>query len=164
MSWLLWFTAALVSLLIVVLAIGYSLPETVSVTRSRMIAAPPERVFALVTDVAGQTAWRRDVRSVELGSDGKSWTEKTRDGATIRFQETVREVPGRFAVSFTSDRGFGGAWDGRFEADGAGTRITMTERVTIPNPVFRLMARVLRITERFMDDYLDALTRAAAGP
>ncbi len=161
MSWLLWFTAALATFVIVALGIGYSLPETASVTRSRIVAAPPERVFALVTDVAGQPAWRQDVGSVELSNDGKSWTEKTQDGATISFRETAREAPTRFAVSFTSDRGFSGEWDGRFGASGAGTQVSMTERVTIPNPVFRLMARVLRITERFMDDYLDALARAA---
>jgi hypothetical protein len=153
--------AVLIVIVALVLAAGFLLPRQSSAMRSAFIPAPPDRVFALVTEVGAQAAWRRDVASVEVSSDGKSWTEKTRDGATIEFTETGREADRSFSLSFRSSQGISGTWTGRFEAAGDGTAVSFVETVDVPNPVFRLLGRLFDFTGKHMDAYVDDLRQAA---
>jgi hypothetical protein len=144
---------------------GFFLPATTEIRRQADLAAPLDRVFTLVTDVAGQSAWRSDVGSVAMAPDGRVWVETAPDGSTISFQQTALE-PGRlFAIAYQSSRGFEGVWEGRFEAlPNDGVRLSLMERVTIQSPITRALGRLFAPPGAHADLYLKDLTAALAKP
>lgn len=143
-----------------VLIWGAFLPSTVSATRSAVLRASVDTVFARVADPAGQTTWRTDVSAVTMEPGGTAWTETTRGGIVIRFEEVTREAPARYAIRFASPQGFDGAWEGVFAAEGENTRVTFTETVTNPSLIGRILARLFAPPGAHIDRYLADLTVA----
>jgi uncharacterized protein YndB with AHSA1/START domain len=143
-----------------VLIAGLLLPATRSATVVATLPAPPERVWALITDVRGQTAWRRGVRAV--AGDAAAWTETT-DHGQIAFTTTAQEPPTRWALAFTGPT-FSGTWEGRLEPDGTGTRITVTESVTTPGRIGRVVARLLVSPAALARTWCDEVAAALARP
>ena len=143
---------------------GFFLPATTEIRRQADLAAPLDRVFALVTDVAGQSAWRSDVGSVSMAPDGRAWVETAPDGSTIAFRTTALEQGRLFAIAYQSSRGFEGVWEGRFEALPNGTRLDLMERVTIQSPITRALGRLFAPPGAHADLYLKDLEAALAKP
>ncbi|MCA3560955.1 MAG: SRPBCC family protein [Aestuariivirga sp.] len=148
----------------VVLIAGLLLPRTTEANRSVVLPVPVERVFAKVADAAGQANWRSDIGRIEMASDGQNWVEQTSDGDRIAFRIEESLPNERFAISYVSARGFNGEWTGRFTPQGEGTRLEVTERVTIPNPVFRLIGRLVAPPGSHTDLYLADLGKALMPP
>lgn len=138
-----------------------SLPAEATASRTALIAAPVERVFALATDVAGQAAWRRDVARVEVAPGGAEWVEHTRQGLAIAFREERRE-PGLYAIAFASPQGFSGRWEGRFAAEAGATRVEVVETVRTEGLIARAMARFFAPAGAHVDLWLQDLAAAAA--
>jgi uncharacterized protein YndB with AHSA1/START domain len=163
MSWLLVGGAALAGALLVVVGVGAALPRAHVASRAARLPAPPERVWALLTDVAAYPRWRGDVTAVELlpPRDGRAaWRETSRHGK-ITFETTEADPPRRL-VSRIADAGlpFGGAWEYQLTPDGVGTRIVVTERGEVYNPVFRFVSRFVMGHTATIDAFLRALGRA----
>jgi hypothetical protein len=154
--------AIILTLFAAVIVAGLLLPRTSEASRSVLLPATPDKAFAKVADAAGQSSWRSDIGSIEMAADGKSWVENTRDGDRITFRLEESAPNERFSISYASARGFSGEWTGRFTAEGTGTRLEVTERVTIPNPVFRLIGRILAPPGSHTDLHLADLARALA--
>lgn len=150
----------LAALAAAVVIAGLLLPRTSEASRSVLLPVPPEQAFAKVADTAGQASWRSDIGSIDMAPDGKSWVENTRDGDRISFRLEESVPNDRFSISYVSARGFSGEWTGRFAAEGTGTRLDVTERVTIPNPVFRLIGRIIAPPGSHTDLHLADLARA----
>jgi hypothetical protein len=143
---------------IVVLVIGFCLPREFVATRTTIISAPSDHVFGVVTDPISQPIWRSDL--IEVRDDGEGqWTEIPKRGDPIRFAEIRREVPYLYEIEFSSQQGFAGKWVGTFESVSRGTRVTFTETIVVSNPIFRVIARLFRLPDKFMDDYLASLRR-----
>lgn len=158
-------TAAVLAVLIAaVLIAGLLLPRTAEASRSVLLPVPPDQAFAKVADTAGQANWRSDIASIELAPDGKSWVENTRGGDRIAFRLEDSVPNERYAISYVSARGFSGEWTGRFAAEGTGTRLEVTERVTILNPVFRLIGRLVAPPGSHTDLHLADLAKALTPP
>jgi uncharacterized protein YndB with AHSA1/START domain len=162
MKWLLIVLGALVVLGIVAVAVGYSLPVKHTARRSATISAPDSAVWAVITDPGAFPGWRGKVASVELlpSVEGRqSWREKGSDGAIT--YEVMRAEPPRRLVTRIADRDlpFGGEWEYELAPDGSGTRITITERGEVYNPIFRFVSRFLMGHTATIDDYLRALGR-----
>jgi hypothetical protein len=150
----------LIAVGVALFAVGAALPATTTAERTLRIAAPPAILWAKVTDVAGQAQWRRDVQSIEMIDGGRRWIERTKAGDSIAFSLVERREMERFAIAYQSERGFSGQWVGSFQADGGGARLSMTETVTVPNPLMRLIARVVAPPGSHLDLYLADLTAA----
>lgn len=150
--------------LAVVLVWGWQLPATASATRTALIRAPVDVVFARVADPAGQAAWRRDVAAVTVDEGGRRWTENTAQGIAIHFTEITREEPERYSIAFASPQGFTGKWEGVFAAEGGETRVTFTETVTTPGLVGRILARLFAPPGAHVDRYLADLKAAVESP
>lgn len=158
-------TAAVLAVLAAAVVIaGLLLPRTSEARRSVLLPVPPDQTFAKVADTAGQASWRSDIGSIDMAPDGMRWVENTKDGdrITFRLEESVPNE--RFAISYVSARGFSGEWTGRFAAEGTGTKLDVTERVTIPNPVFRLIGRIIAPPGSHTDLHLADLARALSPP
>ena len=115
-------TLALVAL--VVVAIGYMLPQNHRVSRERTFPANAETLFAQITDVAAYPEWRTGVTRVEILAPVNglvSFRESGSDDDIAFVMETVE--PGRRVVSRITDKSlpFGGSWTYELTPAGGGT-------------------------------------------
>ncbi|HEV8216582.1 MAG TPA: SRPBCC family protein [Gemmatimonadaceae bacterium] len=163
MKWIVVVAGTLAALIALVALIGAMLPRDHVASVTARIAAAPADVWATITTPADFPTWRSDVKRVELlpaTATGPSWREHGSNGA-ITFAVEAWEPPTRY-VGRIADKGlpFGGAWEYRLEPDGAsGTRVTITERGSIYNPIFRFVSRFFMGYTGTMKSYLHALAR-----
>lgn len=146
-----WIVLVLVVLALLVLGVGLLLPSDFEVKRSAAIAAPPEKVYALVENPrhwAKWTVWNRRDPAMKMtysGSEagqgaGWSWESATEGNGTMVF--TRAEPPRRidYELSFPE---FGMTSQGEllFDPHGGGTRVTWTNRGDVgANPLNRYFA------------------------
>lgn len=153
--------AILAGLVVLAMAIGAILPKAHVASRTVRVNAAPDQVWQAMTDVNAFPLWRRDVVAVESlsGAPKLSWRETDRHKQNITLVATQFEPP-RKMITRIADRNlpFGGEWQYDLAPDGDGTRVTITERGEIYNPVFRLVARFILGYHKTMDGYLAALS------
>jgi uncharacterized protein YndB with AHSA1/START domain len=162
MKYLLWSLVTLVVIAGLITVIGYLLPAAHTASRDALIAAPAPDVFATISDVVRYPDWWSDISRVEM---------LTADGGRVRFREhmssgpVVMEVeqattPSRFVTRIADpDQPFGGTWTFELVPAGSGTRVTITERGEVYNPIFRFMSRFIFGYTGTMESCLAALTR-----
>jgi hypothetical protein len=101
------------------------------------------------------------VQSVDvLSTEGAlRWREVGGDG-TITYERTEEQRPRRL-VSRIADETlpFGGSWTYDLAPEGGGTRVTITERGYVTNPLFRFMARFVFGHHRTQEEFLRGLGR-----
>ena len=161
MKWLLVVIAVLVLIVAVVVIVGYMLPRDHVASTAATIPAPPDSVWEALTEVRDYPRWRPGVRSVDvLSTEGAlRWREKTGDG-DITFERTEEQRPRRLAARITDeDLPFGGSWTYELAPEANGTRLTITERGFVTNPLFRFMSRFVFGHHRTQEDFQRALGR-----
>jgi uncharacterized protein YndB with AHSA1/START domain len=173
MRWLAYAAVAIVALVLVVAIVGALLPRDHVVAAAARIAAPPADVWKVVTDPAAFPTWRPDVKRVDVlpaaPNGGRlAWREHGGNGA-IAFAVDAAEPPSRLVTRITDDGlPFGGSWEWRIAADGDGaSRVTIVERGSVHNPIFRFASRFVLGHDATMNAQLRALGRrfgAAADP
>jgi len=154
--------AALILLVLVVVAIGYMLPQNHSASRERTYSATPDALFTLITNPASYPEWRTGVKRVEIlppVSGLLSFRESGSDG-DIAFVMEIPE-PGRRVVSRIADTNlaFGGRWTYELTPAGGGTVLRITEDGEVYNPLFRFMSRFVFGHYKSIDQYLEDLER-----
>lgn len=163
MKLLLVIVATLILLTLLSGLVGALLPATRTAAHAREIAAPPERVWRVLTDIAGQPAWRPELAAVEVLSSEKGrerWIERPRRGPEIRFSTQSRVEAREWIIIFSGPAE--GSWRGRLEPLPHGrTRLQVEESATVRNPWLRLMARVAFDPQRFLKEHCDRLATAA---
>ena len=145
--------------------VGLTLPETHQAACSARFNAPPSRVFEIITDVKSYPQWRSDVQSVEVlteSQDGLRFTEHSHERPEpITYRVEERKSPTLFKVRVDDESlGFGATWTYMLQPFEGGTSLTITEDGEIPNPLFRVVARVLFKPTDAMDRYLHDLATA----
>lgn len=161
MKWVLVAVAALAALALIVAIAGWSLPVAHVATRQAALAAPPDAVWKIITDVEAFPAWRTDVKRVErvAGADALTWIEHGRSGA-LRLKVEASDPPRRLVTRIADPSlPFGGTWTYELAPSAGGTTITVTENGEIYNPIFRAMARFVFGYDATMTSYLDALRK-----
>ena len=151
----------LVAAAAIVTAVGYALPVAHVATRDAVVNAAPEVVFARISDPAQYRLWRPDLDSVEvLGTEPLRWREHS-GGDTIAYEAIERSAPRRFVTRIADpDLPFGGTWTWELQPEGAGTRVTITERGEVYNPIFRFMSRFVFSRTATMEKVLRQLPNA----
>ena len=165
MRWLWIVIAVLVGIPLLLALVGSFLPRDHVAQMTRELSAPPERVWALVSDVEGTPKWRKDVTAVtvEPGPGPMRFTENSKHGE-IPFELVTQEPPRRQVVRIVDEKQpFGGTWTWELEAIDNGTRLTITEEGFIKNPVFRVLSRLFFPPTATMEKYLGDLSRALGG-
>ncbi|MBD0372646.1 MAG: SRPBCC family protein [Pyrinomonadaceae bacterium] len=168
--WILVPVAVLTSMLFIIVAVGLSIPRQHVASRTLKTNQSPEAVWRAITDYEGQPAWRKDVKRVERlpDKDGREvWREVYEKGSPITL-ETAESAAPRRLVRIIADEGgpFSGRWEYDIKPDGAsGSRLTITERGEVPNPLFRFVSRFLightYFMERFQKDLAAKFGEAA---
>lgn len=144
MRWVLGIVGVLIVIGLLVVVIGYMLPKAHVASMSARFAAPPDTIWKTLTDVRAFPQWRTDLARVELLPDENrqfGWREHGKQDA-ISYRIETRE-PSRRLVTRIADRNlpFGGTWTYELVPDGTGTRLTITERGEVYNPIFRFVSR-----------------------
>jgi hypothetical protein len=161
MKWILIALAAVAALVVLVAVVGALLPRDHVATRTVRLKPAPPAVWEVMTDHAGEPAWRRDVQKVERLPDREGravWQEVTRRGDTLTVV-TEESVAPRKLVRRIVGEGlpFGGTWTIELAPEGLGTAVTLTERGEVYNPIFRFVARFVMGHTATIDAYLKAL-------
>ena len=132
-------------------------PEIVS-THSALLPHPPERVWAVVTDL-DHWQWRSDLRRLDHAGED-AFTEYDRSGFPTRFTVTDRR-PAAFWAFDLENANLTGRWTGEFRPEGGGTRVVFTEVITPKRRWMRLFAKgyLRRRQARYAADLRQALAR-----
>ena len=94
----------------------------------------------------------------------QSWRERGANGE-ITFAMTTFEPPTRLVTRIMDrDLPFGGEWEYVIAPEGAGSRLTITERGEVYNPLFRFVSRFVMGHTAGLETYLGALSTRLGGP
>lgn len=156
---------AVVLLVLIVVAVGFMLPQKHRASREQTYSADPAKVFAAITTPGQYPAWRTGVKTVEIlpAQEGKPRFRETGSNGEITYvfdELTPRRVVSRIAdVSLP----FGGQWTYELEPAGNGTKLRITENGEVYNPVFRFMSRFVFGHYSGIDTFLADLKRRVDG-
>ena len=147
-----------VGLVLIVIAVGYSLPVNHRAQAAATFNAPPDSVFALITNVEAFPSWRAGIKSAQRvpSTDGKQrFREVSGNGTMSYLMETID--PPRKLVTRIDDKSlpFGGSWT--YEVIPVGSTqstLRITEDGEIYNPLFRFVARFIMGYESTINEYL----------
>ena len=115
-------------------------------------------VWQVVTDNE-HYSWRSDLRRIEMGGDGRTFTEYSQDGVATHFTITALEYGRDYQFDLENDN-LRGHWRGLFTPTGEGTQIDLSEELTVKKPLLRLVAR--GYLRRQQQTYLADLRREVA--
>ena len=181
MKTLLRIVAGFIALIVVIILVAYidgaTLPVDHSVTVTGVVDAPPDKVFALITNVAAAPTWRHEVQSVQIlpprpSPDGPQdhWIEDLGHHTTMNFiatRTTPVDLNGHAQRDvLLKDPSYGGTWTYLLSPGPSPTQTTLniTERGYINPPIYRfVMAHIFGMTKN-LDQYLAEIKTAAAKP
>ena len=155
--------AVLVAVVAIVAIIGAMLPRDHVASVTATIPAPRDKVWQALTDVAAFPTWRSEVQKVDvLSTSPLTWRETAKTGSMTLAAETF-EPPQRL-VGRIQDQGmpFGGTWEyvlAPDPSDSARTRVTITERGWVSNPIFRFVSKYVMGHYSTLEAYTRALGR-----
>jgi uncharacterized protein YndB with AHSA1/START domain len=133
---------AIVALVLIIMGIGYALPQRHVASVQGIVSRPPADVFGKLSDVERYPEWRSDVEQVEvLSRNPLRWREHT-GGDVITYEVVESDAPRRLVVRIAdADLPFGGSWTYELRPEGSTTHLTITERGEVFDPFFRFMSR-----------------------
>jgi uncharacterized protein YndB with AHSA1/START domain len=141
--------------------VGSALPREHEAMRSAVINAPMHLIYPVLVTPESYPEWRSGLTRVDR-LDSDRFVEHGADGP-IRFRILERHPPERLVIAVDDpDQVFTGTWTYELMADergGAGTRVRITERGAVPNPVFRAIATIFMSPGGTMETYLKDLAR-----
>ena len=141
---------AVVVLLAVGLGVGLMLSPKFTLSRTVVINAAPDKIYALVADPRGWKAWsawnqRDPAMAIEYSGPasgaGAVWAWKSKSQGDGRMTFTTAEPPKRLGYElFFPDFGTTSTGDFRLEANGGATQVTWSMNGDMgANPVYRWM-------------------------
>ncbi len=161
MKWILVAVIILIALVGVCALVGALLPKGHVASRTAKYRESPEALWQSITDYTGSPSWRTELKEVvELPERNGHpvWREVNRQGQGMAL-ETVESDPPRRLVRKIADPDlpFGGTWTYEIVPSDGGSRLTITERGEVYNPIFRFVSRFIFGHTTTIDRYLKAL-------
>jgi uncharacterized membrane protein len=150
-----------IALVIALMAlIGWRLPRQHSATRSILVHKSPETVYAIARDFGSMPRWRSDVKAVTVttGPDGRVHFREDGKQGSVNY-ELAEDIPAQRMVTRITDTdlGYSGKWNYVFAAEGANTRVSITEDGDVSNVIFRFLSRYAFGHTATIDTYLKSL-------
>ncbi|MEQ1506445.1 MAG: SRPBCC family protein [Myxococcota bacterium] len=158
MKWIVGGLVAIAVVAVVVYVFGATRPRSHVATATRAISAPPERVWATIVAFDQQATWRSAATAVRRVGDRIEETNRWGDVLALRVVEET--APARLVTEVVDQTAFGGTWTIELAPDGAGTRVTITERGEVHSVLFRAVGAVLFDPTRTAETWLADLDRA----
>ena len=136
-------------------------PDHVATVRAHF-RAPPDSLYAAVSDVAAYPKWRADVKRVELlpaHHGHTAWRETTGSGA-LDYEFTLAIPTNRLVSTLVSTgAGFTGRWMYHFLPDTVGTTVILTEEGLVQEPLFRFAMHYVIGEHSSQEQFLGMLAR-----
>ena len=161
LRWAMYAGGALVILAAGLVIVGYLVPVAHEASAEATVSRPPADVFATIADVRRYAEWRSDVARVEVLADAPRtrWKESGSNG-DITFELDESTAPSRLRSRIADPSlPFGGSWTYEVTPSGSGTRVRITERGEVYNPLFRVLARFVFGHTATMEQFLRNLER-----
>ena len=140
------------------LTVGMFLPREHVVASRARFGAPPDSVWAVVSDFPSYPEWRPDVSAMDPLPDQPGrpgWMELP---SRIPYRVVAKEEPRFLATEIESGLSFRGTLRVEIEPlREGGAAVTLTEQAEVDNPVFRFLARFAFGYHSTIDGYLIAL-------
>ncbi|MCX4243791.1 SRPBCC family protein [Paraliomyxa miuraensis] len=148
-----WAFIAVVGLVVLMAGLGYTMEPNHVATRQALYARTPDEVWDVITRFDQAPGWRTDVDAVEIESGDPIRFVEIGPQGPLPLEVVEQDRPHRLVLMTSdADMPFTGSWTFELQPTDGGTRLTLTERGTIDNPLFRFMARL------FMDPAATATT------
>lgn len=122
---------------------GRALPATHETRLDVHVAAPPEKIFALLVDVRAIPRWRASVRRVDpIATEPRiRFREHGAQGVLVlEIEDSV--APSKLVLHTAPGQrmAFEGTWTYELSPEDEGTRVTLTERGSVRSPFARIFA------------------------
>ena len=139
---------------------GAVLPEHHKVERSATYDATPKKIWRVITAHEEAPRWRStlvDAKRQSSPTGHTVWIQTYDDGDRLVLETTVADPPHRLVRTVRkSDTSFSGEWEFQIETAGGGSKVTLTERGRVANPVVRFVATYMlgyaTAVERYLED------------
>ncbi|HEY5921259.1 MAG TPA: hypothetical protein VIV11_06295 [Kofleriaceae bacterium] len=165
MIWILYIVGSLAALVVIMAIIGATLPREHVAARRAKLAKPASDVWLALSDLDGQTSWRKGLRKVEHldARDGKPcFREITAQGVITYVIDEDRaptsSAPGIRITRIADERlPFGGRWIYELaSSDGTApdSTLTITEDGFVKNPVFRFLSKTVFSQSATLEHFL----------
>ncbi|MEI6739417.1 MAG: SRPBCC family protein [Gemmatimonadaceae bacterium] len=162
MYWILFVMGAIAALVIALLVGGLVTPRVHTLARTVVVPRAAAETWAVIREVGRYADWRHDLEFAEVVDTDQPqprWREtSTRGSVTFGITRDVAPTT-MVAVILDEDLPIEGEWTWTVTPEGDGTRVTITERGSIKNPIIRFIAAHLLGYHRSMDTYLRALAQ-----
>lgn len=137
--------AVLVGLVLLLVVVGFLLPQGHVAKRELHVKRSPQEVWAVVSDFATWPTWWSHLQQTEKLPDVNGhaqWREKMKDGMTMTLETIEWTPPIRWVRRITNkDLPFGGQWILEIEPTGSGCLVRLTEEGEVYNPIFRVLSK-----------------------
>jgi uncharacterized protein YndB with AHSA1/START domain len=147
--------------ILAIVVVGWRLPVAHVATSAVQLKATPDSVFALISTPENYTAWRSDVKKVDVSMErGRTRFREEGSNGPILFEITEKVPPRRF-VTTIADKSlpFGGRWIYEITPTAAGSELRITEEGEVYNPIFRFVSRFIMGHTATIDSYLSAVRK-----
>jgi hypothetical protein len=148
----------LVSFLVAVPLVGLVLPRSHVVARTAMLHQAPAAIWQTITDFDRVPSWHPNVARIERLPDQQGfpiWREHDQNGDALTFATLESIAPVRLVREIVDlDLPFGGRWVYQIAPVKDGSQLTITEHGEVPNPVFRVISRLVMDRTATIDQYL----------
>jgi hypothetical protein len=152
--------AVLFVLVIAIVGVGAMLPKRHTTSRTAMLRATPEQIFALIS---GPQDWRTDLKEYKFfDQNGHAMVRETdKHGQTINYEIVQSQPPTLLKRTITGKNlPFGGSWTWIVQRQDDGSAVTITEDGEVYNPLFRFVSKFIMGHTRSIDNYLTMLSTA----
>ena len=158
------FLAVLTVVFAALWAIGMMLPVSHVASGTRTLPRAAADVYRLVSAVEEYPLWWPHVTGVEVlarDDDGRVTFRQTASDGSVVMQVIEQQPPTRFVTRIAdAEQPFGGTWTFDLEPQGSSTRLTITERGEVYNPLFRVLSRYVFGHTGTIESFLNAAVRA----
>ena len=150
---------ALLAIVALIYGTGWMLPVAHTASSTATFAATSQEVYDVVADVAAYPRWWTDVERVEILPPVEGRIRFRQHSTDVITMEVVEATPpSRFVTRIAdTEQPFGGTWTFEIVPEASGTRLTITERGEVYDPLFRFMSRFVFGHTGTMNSFLGSL-------
>ncbi|PJZ26730.1 hypothetical protein CH352_04075 [Leptospira hartskeerlii] len=150
---------SLAGFIVLLVLSGYLLPKDHVASVEKDFSSSPESIYKIVRNVREYKDWRSGLKSVNVESD-TIWTESDSHGNNIRFGIIEERSPNYLRTKILSeDLPFGGGWEFEISQNGPNTKLKITEKGFVTNPLFRVLSKFVFGHDATMRTYLEDLSK-----
>ena len=157
---------ALVLFVVAVYTIGWLLPVAHVASRSADFNTAPQPIYDAIAAVDRYPHWWSEISSVEMlpAEDGRIRFREHMSSGPVVMEVIEAAPPSRFVTRIADpDQPFGGTWTFELAPQNGVTRLTITERGEVYDPLFRFMSRFVFGHTGTIESFLAALDKEVDG-